>query len=566
MVWQYSILKKKLPLRKNYMKPFTLTRAVFIAACFIAAPLSAFDDFNDDDFDIFNIDAPHFNLKTPTIDPPAIADILIELDVHKLLQEDLFCQTHPLNKRSLLDLPIFIEPHDYTRDQSLGFHLFFNQTSRMFFSRQGSGICTYLNIVGDTLLKKLETAEDVIQGLYPDFDTSFQQILPLFADAVVQERRTGLMFHGHRSARWFNISFKVPFYYLERNFNFSTEEEIDAIENALGRVSEQESMLFAKQHLISDKLGIGDTRLMVDFKPGTKYNTSFRLGALATLPTALTMPHGIIGSEFKKQTTRPDRFLEKLFCLGQGTPEEQQVASELAMNFALNTLDAISANILDTKLGNNGHLGLGAFLKTETPLAAFLSRKWAQPLYFKSFMSLEYLFPRTQLRYFVEGDDFALFEALNLNRSRDAISDDIAGDPEYGHEVFNFLEAQFIDKFYPFVFKTRVNPRIIYRSNTRMVYEAERWGFNLGTDMWISGKEKLTHIQCLRVDKNRPANIDVAKATLPFAYQSKLFGCISFKIPREECQWTVSLHGDATWWSSGIGRDISLAINIEGQF
>ena len=235
--------------------------------------------FNDDPFSNFEADMNAFddfvineinNAATRLPDPNDIIQLLVNLGALEILQEDLYLKTYPLDKRNVLDLPIFL-PHTHeTKPRSFGSYLFYNETSRMNFSHNSTCISSYLGICEPTLLEKIKTTLDQ----FPEFDFDPVALLPLFSKMTVQERKLGLMFYGAKRYKKIHFSLSVPLMYLERNF-FVTQEEQEEIERALNITpNEENDDSFTDQHFISDKFGIGDTRILLGF-PVKKKNDLF---------------------------------------------------------------------------------------------------------------------------------------------------------------------------------------------------------------------------------------------------------------------------------------------------
>lgn len=494
--------------------------------------------------------------RQPT--PDEVVPRLILINAHQILQEQIFCRTNKLNNRSLLDYSVFLQQkvNTYNYCNVLGVHLFWNQMSRMNFNEDSTNICSYLAITNPNLLEKIQDSIAIIQQAFPEFNIDPINIISLFKNMTVQQRRAGFMVHGEKNLGCSNFQFLFPIYYLERNF-FLTSAEQKAIEAELGTNESQDE--FADDHLIADQFGLGDTRLYYDYYLcgcGGK-DFGIRLGAFTTLPTAVAFKKGLKGSFFKANPLQPTFSFTDLF-----DQANKEMTDQVMQKFLFQILDHVSANLIQSPLGNGGHVGLGGHMKSQTPLHIFFKRPWAEKIVMKSFLSLEYLFPAQEKRFFVERSNVDLFNALGLNKSNDDILNKIATDPAYAQSVLTLLEQQFVDNFYPFVFNTTVYPGFIFRWCTRFFYEGKKWGWDLGSDLWVSGPEKLCNIK-----KNDPTiNIDVKKATKPVAWQSKILGSIFYTAKRCKHDWIFSLNGDYALSSSGIGKDFTVSLNIETNF
>ncbi len=547
------------------MKKNHVLHLFFIITLAITTPLAA-DDFDDllNDPEVTDIvDSSEFNLVRSVSDKD-VADALIDLGALAILQENIYLRTNPFNKRRLVDSPLFLTQREhYNHCWIFGGHLFFNFTGREFFDEDSSNISSYLAIRESDLLDKLNASE--IKNIFTNFNVDPVSILPLFYNMTVQERKFGVMLHAEKKSERTAFSFMIPFYYLERNF-FLTETEQEAIEQQLGKASNEDTELFARNHLISDALGFGDSRLTVDVAIFDRENFHERFGIQGTFPTAFAVADGLLGTTFAVDPCRPEFSFSKLFDLGNGDLNSKAMAELLAQQFTMCSLDALARNLLETDLGNGRHVGIGAYLLTHAELCNFIKRPWAEKFFFKNKLSLDYYFPARSYRNYIEINDLAGFESLGLLQDVATIKAKIAADPAYAAQVVAFLEQQFVDRLFPFPFKTKVCPGMIFHSTSKFVYESGRAGFHIGGDTWVQSQEKLRDISIVPAGENRPSNIDVAAATRPLAYQGKLIGAIYYKVIRPQREWTLAFNADATLLSSGIGKDFTLSLNFEVNF
>jgi len=550
---------------KSIKKYVSITIFCFAGSAFTPLSLYCADDldafFNDEEIDYF---AEHTNFNATKANNPAEpAAALVDLGILSILQEELFLHTNPLVTRSLLDYPIFLPQRLYERPWTFGAHLFYNQTTRAVFDDNSTAICSYLAIQSPTLLTKLDSIATTL--LPNELTLTPSNLASLFKNGTINERRTGFMFHMQHQSDRMRFRSMTPVYYFERNF-FLTEPEQLAIEKALGKASEDEVELFAKNHLICDKIGVGDTRLNVDGIVYESEHAQVRLGALTTLPTAFTIGRAFLGSTFKKVEKRPILDIETLYYQAKGNQAQKDQAQDTIKTFALGVLDNLAANLLESELGNNKHIGIGGYYESKMALQKFIKLPWARNFTIRSRASLEYLLPKTEKRWFVECNDQILYDNLNLNRSTEAISTDIENDPVYAQAVLNFIQDQIVDILYPFTFKAFVHPGIILRSTSKLMYEVPSWGFFIGSDFWLASSEKLNNIKVIPAGPDRPPNINVEKARKKLAYESKIFGGAFWKVKRHNHEWLLSLNADGSSFGSGIGSNFTLSFNVELNF
>ena len=194
-----------------------------------------------------------------SVPPSDVMDLLNDLNVVDLFQKDFFLRTNPLCSRNVIDLPMSMFDKNYAYDNWIvGAEFFWNFTDRSFFDRKNDSIKAYLAIGDKDLLERLTaTAKEF------EFDFDALEAVSLFDNVTIQQRRLGLIMQAEKIFGSWHIAGKIPLYYLERNFWF-TEKEQKAIEDRFGAISEKEKLILQKEHLVSDKIGFGDLRFMVD--------------------------------------------------------------------------------------------------------------------------------------------------------------------------------------------------------------------------------------------------------------------------------------------------------------
>lgn len=487
-------------------------------------------------------------------DAGALIELFLSAGADKILLEDIFLRTNPFVKRSLLDNSLFLMDKNYNDGKwVLGVSLFFDQSSRMYFSGKSSCIQSYLALTKKTLI----SAINEVTNFFPSSDFDIEKVLALFKNATAQERRAGLFFSFLGQIKRVDFRFKIPFYYRERNF-FLTDEERKAIENEFGKSDPAEGLKFARKHLISDQLGLGDLRFEFDFPIGTSSaGVDFRLGMFTTIPTGVAVVKGLYGEVFRPKRCRPKISFEEIFELAQETDIRGQ-AVEIARKFVLNALDGISSILLDTSLGNGRHYGLGILFKSDAPLRPIIDRSWTENIFFKNRISVEYLFPKTHPRWYIEKNDPSIFD------EREFIVDESDPDKEEkDKDNLAFLEKMFVDKFYPYVYDTKVSPGAIFMWVSKLTYEGRRWGIHIGSDLWVKSKEKLCEI-C--APASQISLLDVQRATRPWSYQWSLFGSLFFKTERRKSNLYIGLNAEKTVASRGIGKPFKVTLSFERNF
>lgn len=499
----------------------------------------------------------------------AVLTLFQELGLFKLLQQDFFLRTNILRSRSLLDYPEFV-PWRHDKDKrAVYIDLFFNETPRMWFDKHSGNICSYLAVNSPSFIAALDVifgnVRDVL-GESPVTRDQFLEFIDLFKTFTVQERRLGLMIGGKTKINRWHLHIMAPWYYLERNHfvDENVQRDIEALMvDILGPAPSQEAAELAlkRQHafedayLISDKFGLGDTRIYCDYPLIKKKYLSSRLGFLATIPTAFAMKKGLKGSHFTRtqfpQTLDLQELIDVLInSISTGTP----ITDLQALDYGLDTLSNLSAMLLDAPMGNGGHLGLGMYVRNRSPLSMFIRQDWARRIYMRSFISLEYLFPATEWRSFRVPVQEALF-----NERGDITSEDQAEI----NSNYAFILQQLNDRLFPRTLQVTVYPGFIFRWSSQFIYEGNYTGFTFGTDTYVRNKEFLRNIDATAMTKRI---IDVDSGRAPFSYQSKVCASVFWKIAKPDKLWSVGLIGDYTFMNKGIGADFSLMLKTNVIF
>lgn len=493
--------------------------------------------------------------QTP-IDPCIIIPLLIAVKATDLLAEDLYLRTNGINKRSILDYPhwVLAQQQEGFYKWTVGSHIFYNQTTRSNFTSNSSCIKDYLAINNPDLIDKISNSIDKIRPLLPGFDINPLDILPLFHPFTVQERRTGLMLHCMRDFANTRMRFYFPLYYVEHNFYVDDQTKLK-LEQELGTLDTETQAEFQKDHLVSDKLGIGDFRFELEFPVFEREHFFARVGGRVTVPTAVAFSNGIMGSNFNKCCPRPRFSFSEIFAPflnDDETPaEKKEEATEVLQRFMLGALDHLAANILETKLGNGGHFGLGGYAYSDLVLQKIIHRPWAEYVVWRNKAILEYLLPNTQTRYFINKKNLNAFATRDFeNESKCA-------------ENLAFLDQRIVDQFYPLALQATVLPGIMFNWVTELQYNGTHFRPAIGADLWFQAPEQIYNIQG---HEQRMNQLDLVRAKAPMAYQAKIFGTLGGVIQRAKRDWFVSVNGDYTILSSGIGKDFTITFNFEANF
>lgn len=495
-----------------------------------------------------------------TIEPADIISLLLDSKVLPLLQEDFFKKTNRTNTQSLLDYPhLGNQLYNSTTKQITGCDIFFNQTSKGYFTKNSPALSSYLNLTGETLINRIECCLESVEGLFSS-KIDAAKILGLFKNIALQQRRLGGMFyHVHRHTKFIS-RFKIPFYYLENNL-FLTNSERIAVATEFGDTTQKEQAEFRKNYFVSDKVGFGDCRFILEYPLLVESDLHANIGGYITLPTAFAVKKGMLGSSFAKPKTIPPlTIFETLFdlALDPSLATAQEEAFNIVKNLLLDSFNRAASNLLDTPLGNGGHVGLGLFAHSCIPMSTFIKRQGATQVHMVSRLSAEYLFPSREKLFYIHKNKL---KDIDLDTFK---PDTHTPDPAKAAADLKFIEQELIHRFFLAAYNTRVKPGIIFHGNNTFRYQGRRWGWDIGTDTWIQTKDTLSTItipSCPNVLSL--ADIDKKKSEPFFAYRGKVCGGINYCVTNPTNKLNISLNLDTTLFNSGIGKDFVLFFKIE---
>jgi len=506
-------------------------------------------------------------VKAPPIvfDPLFIMSAIRDTDIIPLLAESFFLRTNRLRTESILDYdPLGNQFHTTQYRRLHGYDIFFNQMSKAYFSPSSPHLSTYINLTGTSIIDRIQCCLSKINQLFPHpaFTINVGNILGLFKDITLQERRLGLLFYHTHRHRNLITHCKLPLYYLERNF-FLTHAQRRAIALEFGSVTAREEAEFRKKYFVSDKIGIGDFRFKLECPVYKNNYGHVHAGTYLTLPTACAFKKGLLGSSFATPSNTPSLTLfETLFNLAAElaqdiSPEEnKEKAHQLLKDFVLDGFTRTAALLLDTPLGNNGHVGLGFFVNTLTPLSLAIKRPSATDIHWINKLSCEYLFPAPEKRFYIRKN--------RLQHKNMSEFDNPGNDAAKAARDLAFIQQEMINRFFLVADRTWVQPGVILRWNTKLCHQGQRWGWLIGADTWIQTKDILFRNTIVPSGDNAP--LDASKSSSFLSYRGRIIGGINYHIQHPARSTHISLNFDQTIINSGIGKDFVLFLKIESHY
>lgn len=467
------------------------------------------------------------------LDAQGVLNIIADptgIDIQAKLQENVYIVTHPLNQRSLLDLPAFLI-HEYCLPsgwQCNGWG-FYNETHRMVLNNDGTNISSYLNIFNANLVEDIESIFRI------DIPTA-QELIGVFR---VEERRAGIMAGFYRMKNRWNIECKTPLYYLERNF-FATPQERMRIQ-AFFNISKKER----EEEFISDQVGFGDTRVTLGYFAIQRPTLQLNVGAEATVPTAVSFGKGLYGTNFKKNNAHaPFDILYTAQLLCPPTSDVQQ-ALNIVEAFLVSAYNKLAANLLQPEMGNEGHWGLILFAEKYMQLN--------ERFKITTRGAFEYVLPAQEKRFFITKKFPQEFAALEPYTSP-------PGDPALAPAKLAFLNQQLIDTLIPKIYKTTIYPGFIVKIQSSISGKFGRsWGLGAGIDVWWQDRERLGKVH---TSSAQVANIQLDLVRKQGAFQQKFFASARYVRTGKYFPWCLTAYGDYTFLNSGIGKDFNVMIRL----
>jgi|GEM_PF-3501265 len=471
------------------------------------------------------------------------------INAQVILQNPLYYRSNPPIRRNVIDFPMFQQFTERGKVvKKFAPKPFFIQTFKEYFYDTRSNINYYIDMLQNELNAQIDLLTQIEDIDFPNID--LPNVLGLFENIFLEQRRVGMMFeYEHSTERWV-LSFRFPFLYDEHNLNMSPEDRAAVQSNPFFSDTEQNELLFAQQHLITDRIGFGDTRINLEYLIVESRKQIFSAGVRATIPTAFAIKKGLYGTTFDVYAPAPNFDLyTDLLLPGLSTPPDQNLplVFQNIQTLGNSIMDRLSTILLESPSGNNHHFGLGIFSHNTMLFTRRLS--------LSGIASLEIVFPANEQRFFITYTPQAVFNAFDW--------DDTSPSTGQLPQKLAFLNQQFIDKFFPTGYNVLVFPGIIIQSTSKLTYEGKHLDFTVGTDLWWRTPEHFLKIDAPPGIQPPLINPDTAKTS--FGYQSMFWFSIDKKV-KPGSPWRLGLRAQATSNSFGVGQDWGACILIQKQF
>jgi len=173
--------------------------------------------------------------------------------------------------------------------------------------------------------------------------------------------------------------------------------------------------------------------------------------------------------------------------------------------------------------------------------------------------ALEYLCPALDTRFYITKKFSQAFNAFEPYTTAEG------ADPAQASVKLAFLNEQLINTLIPKVYQTMIYPGFIFKftsSIDAILGKRKRWQLGLGVDLWWQDRERLGKIYATPWQINE---IRTDIAVKPGAYQNKIFISTNYRGRGDDFDWCLTIYGDYTFISSGIGKDFNLALRFAAE-
>lgn len=409
---------------------------------------------------------------------------------------------------------LYLLPHKITAVEYGGFavNLFFNMTNNM-------GVTTEDLIDLGSLLTQEQLLELISFYLGGGDRQDFEQLLPLFSKITLQERKAGLLLQSAFTKGPFTVQLHTSVQLGERNFWLDPKDS-NAIKRIFREKFGSESEIDEREFYII-RVGMGDTRLKV--------------GLNAVNMTSLQAD---VGFECIVPTSRLSYTPKISIGLTQPSFEEGELAKS-----GLNTLRGIRDYLINPRLGNNGHIGLGCYFESKVGLFHEIVQLWIRA-------SHDVLFPADEDRLF-------MFKQTLKPEDLQRVLDNTPQDQQ--------LVTDYIRQYvFPSSFKASVYPGGVTNFVCAVNVDfAQRWRGAFGYDFYAQNKERIKKILNTSIDLN---DLRVEDAQLSAVSQHKIFAEALYRKKKVKSDWGVGFGGDLTVSNKNIGDDWTLYLKFASSF
>lgn len=342
--------------------------------------------------------------------------------------------------------------------------------------------------------------------------------ISLFRKTSIQEHKSGILFQGGVTRGPFSLQLITALQLVERNFWLSNEDQL-AIKHMILQfdptldIGNREGMKIAG--------GLGDTKLKAGINTLNMNSFQVDLGTELILPTSALsyVPHMKLAPEATPTTVK--ELLDQSFEMIKGVRDY----------------------ILEPRVGNNGHLGLGFYLESKIGLFHDTANAWFR-------LSYDKFFNANERRLFLHKKILTL-DALEAT----------GPDSKDVKAIYQYLQQYAV----PSGFKVTVEPGGVFNAIASVNVNIGKYAkYALGYDFYLQQEENIldlkdTHIQL--------QDLDVDKTQQRTVNQHKLYTELMYLKPLKQMDMSFGGGGDVTVAStSNIGHDWTIYLKCASSF
>lgn len=513
---------------------------------------------DDDDFGFFDEQIIALNQHQLHRASPAVTTAFIEgfVDLVTLLGSgSLYTRTNPLTYRNIDASDIFWNNSTHLPLKNVDF--FATQISSGNYFKEEQHLKNYIDLEQKNLITVLDELQATLDGDNITFP-NLVPVLELFHTVKVQERKVGFMFSYYNSSQYqeYFWSIRAPFMYQERNF-YLTPAEQDAIEQEpLFQGSQIDFIAFAKEHLISDKIGIGDTKITIHKCTQNKSDHSFKIGFEVTLPTAFAFKNGILGNYFDKKkaawTIDLHKDIIEPIAEAQDNADKKDLLYAQVVTygtaFGQAVLDRLSTLLLEKNLGNERHVALG--------LSTITKYNFTDTITLISYLLVEQQLPGYERRFIKKFADVGSLETIVANiEAINNLPDGAEKDASSAAELAK-INTKLEEYFFPTAYKLVILPGISLTANTTISLVRPRMTYFFSSDMWYQKKDTFLSVG---TDDSTKKSLDISGARKSDSYQTRM--CVGIQSTlKEDQKWYYGCKVSFPMMNVGIGGETSISI------
>ena len=457
-----------------------------------------YSDFNFDDLDNLETRADNTNIN--------LIDLL---EATSKIKAPLWEITKPPRGRDVLYLiPQKLNSIEYG---GLVFNIFYNYTNDM---SMRPGDIFNIEINQEALTSFIEILNSSLTS------QEASSVIPLFRNFTLQERKAGALIQGGFYTGPFIFQLNTSLLLAERNF-WLTQKDQDKLKNIFATTGDT----LETKEFYKTKFGMGDTRLKLGLNTLNMSNFQMDVGLEGIIPTS------IISS----------------------IPRLQSYSLDL-LNFEKDLPDVLYSmrdNLLNPRLGNGGHFGLGCYVETKIDLFHDSIQLWNRISFDNLFTAEEDRLILSKQTIAPPADNFAQFQENIINPLV------INGDAGPATEFIK----QYV---FPPPYRVSVKPGAIFNFVLNATWSiAKTVGLGVGYDFYGQQKEQINKVYTQDVD---PSSLRLEDAASESVQQHKIFGEINYTKQQNNWKLVTALGGDFTFSAKNMGKDWTIFVRIGAAF